>query len=211
MAKQSCTVSTDWLCTSCKLENPPDVISCKICGKVRSDNHQGPLSLSSQQQIPIRKQSTLSVSSAPFIPSNGLSQQQQQTDKKACAAPSDTFTATALPKTPPHQGTDKKTLSPSSPPFDPSWRQRMRGSPAIASPGPTSTSTSRLTTPQDSYSARGDVMAMMPGVYHGSMDTMQSNGMMPPPMFMPGYDMPMMGIPGQVYPTELNEQSLPLS
>ena len=52
---------------------------------------------------------------------------------------------------------------------------------------------------------------MMPGVYHGSMNTMQSNGMMPPPMFMPGYDMPMMGIPGQVYPTELNEQSLPLS
>ena len=51
---------------------------------------------------------------------------------------------------------------------------------------------------------------MMPGVYHGSMNTVQGNGMMPPPpppVFMPGYDMPMMGIPGQVYPTELNEQS----
>ena len=63
------------------------------------DNHQGIPSSSSHQhqQIPVHKKTSLSVSSAPFVPRNSQSQQQEV----------------------------KSTLSVSSPPFDPSWRRKL--------------------------------------------------------------------------------------
>ena len=174
------TNEEEWACSACTFANHPDLISCEICGTDRSDNHQGSASLSSQEQI--LKTAGLSVSSAPFFPKDSLSQQPEA---------------------------DKKALSVSSSPFDPSWRQRMWGPPALPSSTtkPTSTSTTTTTTTTTSIpsstSARGNEAAMMPGVHHRPMNMMQGYGMMPPPVSMPVHGMPMVGIPGQVtYPSK---------
>ena len=174
------TNEEEWACSACTFANHPDLISCEICGTDRSENHQGSAAtLSSQEQI--LKTAGLSVSSAPFIPKDSPSQQPEA---------------------------DKKALSVSSSPFDPSWRQRMWGPPALPSSTtkPTSTSTTTTTTTTTSIpsstSARGNEAAMMPGVHHRPMNMMQGYGMMPPPVSMPVHGMPMMGIPGQVtYPS----------
>ena len=161
----------EWSCSACTFANHPDLISCEICGTDRSDNHQGSASLSSQEQI--LKTAGLSVSSAPFFPKDSLSQQPEA---------------------------DKKALSVSSSPFDPSWRQKLGRSPAQPNSATISTSTS--TNQQGSFSARGNAAAMMPGGHHRPMNMMQGYGMMPPPVSMPVHGMPMMGIPGQVtYPS----------
>ena len=170
--------------------NLPDLRTDRVDG-----NRQEVLSLSAQVSH--------SASSASFVPRNSLSPQQEQSKKALSASDA------ALPTTLHQQQANKKSLSAFSPSFDPSWRQKLGRSPALPSGGSTITSTSRLTAPRDCYSARGDMVAMMPGGYHGSVNTMQSNGVMPPPpMFMPGYDMPMMGIPGQVYPTKQAELTI---
>ena len=162
----------EWSCSACTFANHPDLISCEICGTDRSDNHQGSASLSSQEQI--LKTAGLSVSSAPFFPKDSLSQQPEA---------------------------DKKALSVSSSPFDPSWRQKLGRSPAQPNSATISTSTS--TNQQGSFSARGNAAAMMPGGHHRPMNMMQGYGMMPPPVSMPVHGMPMVGIPGQVtYPSK---------
>ena len=109
------------------------------------DNHQGvPSSSSHHQQVPVHKKTTLSVSSAPFVPRNSQSQQQAV----------------------------KSTLSISSPPFDPLWRHRMGESSALQLRGSTTTS-AMSTTPQAPLSAHGDAaMMMMPSMYHCPMNTM---------------------------------------
>ena len=172
----------DWLCASCTFSNHPDVISCKTCGTDGLDYHQEapPSSSQSRLQLPVQKKSSLSVSSAPFVPRNSLPRQ-QETNKKALSA--------GMPKTSSQQEADKKTLSASSPSFDPLWRQRMWGSPALTSFGSTTTSTSMSTKQQNSFSARGDAAAamMIADIFHHPMNTRQGNG-----------GLPVVGIPEQV-------------
>ena len=189
----------EWSCSACTFANHPDLISCEICGTDRSDNHQA--SLSSQEQI--LKTAGLSVSSAPFIPNDSPSQQPEadKNDFSNSSAPSVPLASATIPKEAlPQQEADKKALSVSSSPFDPSWRQKLGRSPALTNSATTSTSTS--TNQQGSLSARGNAAAMMPGVHHRPMNMMQGYGMIPQPVSMPVHGMPMVGVPGQVtYPS----------
>ena len=186
-----------WSCSACTFANHPDLISCEICGTDRSDNHPGSPSISSQEQI--LKTAAGTVSSAPFVPKDSPSHK-QEADKRALSGSSakcDPSASAALPKTLSQQEADKKSLSVSSSPYDPSWRERLWGSSTL--PGSTTTSTSTSSTQQDSSPAHGSAAAMMPDVYHHPANMMYGNGMIPPPMSMPGYDMPVMSVPGQVY------------
>ena len=179
----------DGICTECMSANPPDV------RMDRSDNnHQQEIlpSLSSQEH----NAAELSASSEPFVPSNSQSHQQEVGEKSPpiSSAPFVSVAFEATPKILPQQEADKITLSVSSPPFDPSWREKLGTSPALALPDSTTASTSMSATQQASFSVIGNNAAtMMPGVYHHPMN------MMPSSMSMPaGHGMPMMGIPGQV-------------
>ena len=130
--------------------NLPDVRTDRLV-----DNRQEELSLSSQLSH--------SASSAPFVPRNSLSPQQEES-KKALSVSDE-----GLPKTLPQQQANKKILSAFSPPFDPFWRQKLGRSPALHLPsGLTITTTAATTAEQDSCSVLGDVAAamVMPGVYH---------------------------------------------
>ena len=176
--------------TACTSANHPDV------RMERSDNNhqQGVLpSLSSQEH----NAAELSASSVPFVPRNSQSHQQEVGEKSPpiSSAPFVSVAYEATLKILPQQEADKITLSVSSPPFDPSWREKLGTSPALALPGSTTASTSNSTTQQDSYSAIGNNAAatmMMPGVYHHPMN------MMPSSMSMSEHRMPMTDIPGQV-------------
>ena len=118
------------------------------------NNHQGSPSLSSH--------ASLSASSTPFVPRNSVSKQ-HEVDKKA-------HPVSGILKTLPQQQASKKTLSVSSPPFDPSWRQKLGKSPALSlAAGSTITAS---TTQRGSRSARGGATMMMPGIYHHPMNMM---------------------------------------
>ena len=178
----------DGICTACMSANPPDV------RMDRSDNnHQQEIlpSLSSQEH----NAAELSASSEPFVPSNSQSHQQEVGEKSPpiSSAPFVSVAFEATPKILPQQEADKITLSVSSPPFDPSWREKLGTSPALALPDSTTASTSMSATQQASFSVIGNNAAtMMPGVYHHPMN------MMPSSMSMSEHRMPMTDIPGQV-------------
>ena len=174
--------------TACTSANHPDV------RMERSDNNhqQGVLpSLSSQEH----NAAELSASSVPFVPRNSQSHQQEVGEKSPpiSSAPFVSVAYEATLKILPQQEADKITLSVSSPPFDPSWREKLGTSPALALPDSTTASTSMSATQQASFSVIGNNAAtMMPGVYHHPMN------MMPSSMSMSEHRMPMTDIPGQV-------------
>ena len=197
----------EWSCSACTFANHPDLISCEICGTDRSDHLLAATSIASQEQI--LKTAGRSVSSAPSSPqdsllyrqdADNLSQRQPQADKKTdsnSTISSDPSVSAALPKMPPQQQAEKKTLSVSSSSFDPLRREKMWGPtvPPTLTTTPTSTTTTTSTAQHNSISQHGNAVpaAMMPGsVYHHPMN------MILPPMTMPGHGMPMMAVHGQV-------------
>ena len=149
----------DAICTACTSVNPPDLRTDRF-----DNNCQGASSLSSQ--------GLLSASSAPFVPRNSDSQQQEQDEDKKALSVSDA----GIPKTLPQQQGNKKSLSVSSPSFDPSWRQKLGKSPALPLPAGSTitTPTATSTTQRDSRSVRGGLATMMmaPDVYDHPMNMM---------------------------------------
>ena len=162
--------------------NDPDLRTDQV-----DSHHQGaPPSVSSQTIE--NKKATLSASSAPFVPRNSPSQQQQvgMNSLSVSSAPDQPLVSAAMPNTLLQHQANKNTLSVSTPPFDPSWRQKLERPPASAFPESTNASTSMSTKQQDCSSVRGNTAAMMmPDMHHH-------------------HRIPMMGIPGQVYNRYLN-------
>ena len=184
----------DGIGTACTSANDPNMKTDRI----DSSRHGASPSVLSQQQT---HKAALSASSAPFVPKNSPSQQQQvgKNSLSASSAPDNPLASAAMPKILPQHQANKKTLSVSTPPFDPSWRQKLKRSPAVTLPDSATASTSMSAYQQDCDSARENAAAMMmPGVHHHPMNTM------PPPMSMPGHGM--IGIPGQVYNRHLSQQ-----